>query len=160
MAEVFDPNGLTAVVTGASSGIGAATAVELARRGANVGICARRQDRLEEVADQCRSAGAETHVWVTDLSDIDGLDAFAQRVLAETGGVDILVNNAGAARRRRMQKITPAEFDATMAINFTSPMRLTLALLPHMIERGSGHIVNVGSSGTRKFAPRRSASNG
>ena len=106
MAEVFDPNGLTAVVTGA--------------------------------APMPLPSG----------------------VLAETGGVDILVNNAGAARRRRMQKITPAEFDATMAINFTSPMRLTLALLPHMIERGSGHIVNVGSSGTRKFAPRRSASNG
>ena len=91
------------------------------------------------------------------MADLDQIDALAQQMIEELGGVDVLVNNAGAARRRLMQKITIAEFDETMTLNFTSPMRLTLAMLPHMVERGSGHIVNVGSSGTRKFAPRTGA---
>ena len=142
---------MTALVTGASSGIGAAAAIELARRGATVGICARRADRLAETYEACREHGAETHMWVIDLADHAGLDAFAQQVITEMGGLDILVNNAGSPKRRRMQEITPEEFESAMGINFTSPMRLTLAVLPHMLERDSGFIVNVSSSGTRKL---------
>lgn len=140
------------LVTGASSGIGAATAVAAARRGAVVGICARRTDRLAETLDAVRDAGAEGHMFTVDLAQLDGLEAFAARVLDELGGLDVVVNNAGAPRRRLMQAITPGEFDETMTVNFTSPVRLTLALLPHFLAQGSGHIVNVSSMGTRSAA--------
>ena len=155
--NAFDPAGLRVVVTGGSSGIGSATAIEFARRGAAVGVCARREDRLREVVEQCRGHGADATMWPADLADIDSIDALAQQMIDDLGGIDVLVNNAGAPRRRLMQAITPAEFDATMTINFTAPMRLTLAVLPHMLDRGNGHIVNVGSSGTRKIAPRTGA---
>jgi short-subunit dehydrogenase len=134
------------LITGASSGIGAALAAELVARGDVVGICARRADRLAEVP--------AAHRWIIDLADIDGIDAFAAQVEADMGGVDVLVNNAGASRRRPMTTITADEFDETMRVNFTSAVRLTLALLPAMLERGSGLVVNVSSMGTRSAAAR------
>ncbi|MCB0996236.1 MAG: SDR family oxidoreductase, partial [Acidimicrobiales bacterium] len=90
--------------------------------------------------------------WTVDLADLEGIEAFAERVLNDLGGLDVVINNAGASRRRLMQAITVDEFDTTMALNFESPMRLTLALLPHLLEQGSGHIVNVPSMGTRSAA--------
>lgn len=153
----LDVAGLRVLVTGASSGIGAATAMAFAGAGAHVGICARRTDRLEEVATSCRASGARTDAWTVDLSDLDAITPFAERVLDDMSGVDILVNNAGAGRRKRMQAVSVREFDETMDLNFGAPMRLTLALLPQMLERDSGHVVNVGSSGTREFAPTTGA---
>jgi short-subunit dehydrogenase len=138
--------GRRVLITGASSGIGAALAKELTDRGDTVAICARRADRLAEVPAARRYA--------IDLSDIDGLDAFVRQVESDLGGIDVLVNNAGASRRRPMTAITPAEFDETMRINFTSPMRLTLAALPAMLARDDGQVVNVSSMGTRSAAAR------
>jgi short-subunit dehydrogenase len=134
------------LITGASSGIGAALARLLTERGDTVGICARRGDRLAEVP--------AAHRWTVDLADLDGIEPFAARVEREMGGVDVLVNNAGAPRRRAMTAITPAEFDETMRLNFSSPVRLTLALLPAMLARGDGLVVNVSSMGTRTAAAR------
>lgn len=157
MSEPLDLTDQRVFVTGASSGIGAATAVECARRGATVGICARREDRLHETVAACAAVGPAAVPFVADLSDLAAIAVLADRVVSELGAVDVLVNNAGASRRRAMQHISVKEFDETMDLNFGAPMRLTLALLPHMLERGSGHIVNVGSSGTRKFAIRTGA---
>jgi short-subunit dehydrogenase len=134
------------LITGASSGIGAALAAELVGRGDTVGICARRADRLASVP--------AAHRWTVDLADIDGIDAFAAKVESEMGGVDVLVNNAGASRRRPMTAITADEFDETMRVNFTSAVRLTSALLPAMLERRDGLVVNVSSMGTRSAAAR------
>ncbi len=125
----------------------------IAADGAVVGICARRADRLEEVAVACRSLGATTHVWSVDLTDLDGIEAFAKMVQSDMGGVDVLINNAGAGRRKKMQDISVGDFNETMDLNFNAPMRLTLALLPEMLRRDAGHVVNVGSSGTREFPP-------
>jgi short-subunit dehydrogenase len=136
------------LVTGASSGIGAATAISFARRGATVGICARRGDRLAEVLAEV--PGGQR--WVVDLADLDVLDDFAARVERELGGVDVLVNNAGVPKRRRTTTMTAADVEGVMAMNYFSPVRLTLALLPGMLERGRGDIVNVSSMGAHLVA--------
>ena len=136
------------LVTGASSGIGAAAAERFAARGDTVGICARRADRLADVAERCRSAGAAAvHTWTVDLGDLDGIDAFARQVERDMGGIDVLVNNAGVPKRRRTTGMSPDDVESVMAMNYFSPARLTLALLPGMVERGSGDVVNVSSMG-------------
>jgi short-subunit dehydrogenase len=140
------------LVTGASSGIGAATAVAFAQRGATVGMCARREERLVEVLDLCRSHAPTSRMWVVDLADLDGLDAFAATAAAELGGIDVLVNNAGLPKRRRTTNLTADDVESVMAINYFSPVRLTLAVLPGMIERGRGDIVNVSSMGVHLVA--------
>jgi len=127
------------LVTGASSGIGAATARAFAARGDRVGICARRRDRLAEVVVDL--AGGKH--WVVDLADLDGIEAFAARADEELGGIDVLVNNAGIPKRRRATTMSADDVEGVMAMNYFSPARLTLALLPRMIERGRGDIVNV-----------------
>jgi len=151
-----DPiRGRVALVTGASSGIGAATAVALAEAGATaVALCARREDRLREVLEQCREHAPSSAMFPVDLVDLDALPDLARRVEAELGPVDLLVNNAGVAKRRRMTDLSVAELDAVMRINFYAPVVLTGAVLPGMIERGHGRIVNVSSMGTRSAALR------
>jgi short-subunit dehydrogenase len=136
------------LVTGASSGIGAATARAFAQKGATVGICARRDDRLSEVLRDLPNGKK----WVVDLADLDGIDEFAARADEELGGVDVLINNAGIPKRRRATTMTPDDVEHVMAMNYFSPVRLTLALLPKMIERGHGDIVNVSSMGVHLVA--------
>jgi len=153
---IADPiRGRVALVTGASSGIGAASAVALAEAGAAaVALCARREERLREVLERCREHAPDSAMFPADLVDLDSLPALAQRVEAELGPVDLLVNNAGIAKRRRMPDLTVAELDGVMRINFYAPVVLTGALLPGMVERGHGRIVNVSSMGTRSAALR------
>ncbi len=153
----WDPTGQRVLVTGASSGIGAALAVELGRRRAFVGLAARRGDRLEQVLEEVRDAGGDGCWWTLDLADLESVAPFADRAWAEMGPIDVLVNNAGAPRRRSMKRLTPVELDETMAVNFTGSARLTLALLPYMLERDSGAIVNVSSMGTQSMAFRTGA---
>ena len=153
----WDPAGQRVLITGASSGIGAALAVELGRGGAYVGLAARRGDRLEQVLSQVRDVGGDGSWWVLDLADLDSVAPFAERAWAEMGPIDVLVNNAGAPRRRSMKRLTPEELDETMAVNFTGSARLSLALLPYMLERDSGSIVNVSSMGTQSMAFRTGA---
>ncbi len=138
-------DGATVLVTGASSGIGAALAPMLAERGATVVAVARRADRLAGVVDRCREHTPASQAWVADLGDTDAAEAVARRAVAELGGLDALVNNAGAPMRRRVTDITLDEIRRTMALNFESPVRMTLAVLPHMLERDRGVIVNVAS---------------
>jgi NAD(P)-dependent dehydrogenase (short-subunit alcohol dehydrogenase family) len=153
----IDLSGQRVLVTGASSGIGAGLAEEFARRGATVGICARRQDRLDEVLARCRAYSPESRRWVCDLSQPDQVDRLAADALAELGGVDILVNNAGIPKRRHVTKLDMATVESVMAINYLSPVRLTLALLPPMLRRGSGRIVNVSSVAATLSSPGESS---
>jgi short-subunit dehydrogenase len=147
--------GRVALVTGASSGIGAASAIALAREGAvAVGICARRESRLIAVLDDVRAHAPASEAFVADLADLDGLAELAARVESALGPVDVLVNNVGVPSRRKMQDITPREVEDVLRINFLSAVTLTGALLPGMIDRGSGRIVNVSSMGTRIAAVR------
>jgi short-subunit dehydrogenase len=142
-------SGAKVLVTGASSGIGAALAPMLAERGATVGIVARRPDRLAEVLDRCQAHAPASRMYVADLADTDAAEALARRAWDDMGGVDVLVNNAAIPKRRSVQVLTLDELRETMAVNFESPLRMSLALLPRWLERDAGMVVNVSSFGGR-----------
>lgn len=127
-------DGRTVLVTGASSGIGEATAREVARCGASVLLVARRAEELARVAGDITSTGGRATTYVCDLTDSDALDALVEQVLAEHGAVDYLVNNAGRSIRRSLDLSYDRFHDVerTMAINYFGPVRLTLGLLPAM----------------------------
>ena len=117
----YDLNGKHVLVTGASVGIGAGLAEGFARRGATVGICARRTDKLEEVLARCREHAPDSRAWTVDLADLDGIESFAAQANEELGGVDVLVNNAGIPKRRTVQALTPEVVESTMAIAAPMP---------------------------------------
>jgi NAD(P)-dependent dehydrogenase (short-subunit alcohol dehydrogenase family) len=153
----YDLAGKKVLVTGASSGIGAGLARAFAAAGATVGICARRADRLEEVLDDCRRTSPDSRSWTIDLGDLDAAAAFALQADDELGGIDLLVNNAGVPKRRHALELTPDVVETVMAVNYFSPVRITLALLPRMIERGHGRILTISSVAARLGPPREAA---
>lgn len=149
--------GAYVLVTGASSGIGEALAYSLTERGATVGLVARRGDRLASVLSRCQMHSPRSRMWVGDLGDLD----FAQQVAVEAwdgfGHLDVLVNNAAMPKRRSVDELTDAETEETMRVNFLSPVRMTLAVLPRMLARRAGWIVNVASLGGRLGIPHEAA---
>jgi len=148
-----DLTGKNIVITGASSGIGEALAIEASQRGARVTIVARRADRLASVLERCRATSPESSMIVADLSDLDAIESLASELVdALDGRVDVLINNAGVPKRKRTDQMTAEDVEGVMAINYFSPVRLTLAMLPHMLERDSGDIVNVSSMGVHMAA--------
>ncbi|MEO3823980.1 SDR family NAD(P)-dependent oxidoreductase [Actinomadura sp. B10D3] len=149
--------GRSALVTGASSGIGAVVAEALAAAGARVGLVARRKDRLEQVLARCRGRSPDSAMWTADLSDLDAIPDLAADVERAFGGVDVLVNNAAMPKRRRVQDLTSAEVEDVMRLDYLSPVRLTLALLPGMVARGRGHLVAMGSVAARLGPPHEAA---
>ena len=153
----LDLKGCRTLVTGASSGIGAGLAEALAERGAVVGICARRADRLSEVVERCMEHSPDSRMWVVNLADPDAVDKLAVDVLEAFGGIDLLVNNAGIPKRRHVTALDIDTVTAVMHVNYLSPMRLTLDLLPQMLARGSGTIVNISSVAATLSAPGEAA---
>jgi NAD(P)-dependent dehydrogenase (short-subunit alcohol dehydrogenase family) len=151
--------GRTVMVTGASSGIGAATAAAVAARGATVLLVARRADQLAEVRSAIEAAGGAASAYPCDLTDGPEVDALVAQVLDEHGAVDMLVNNAGRSIRRSLKLSYDRmhDFERTMAINYFGPVRLMLGLLPVMRAQRFGHVVNVLSWGVQIKAPRFSA---
>jgi short-subunit dehydrogenase len=139
----------TALVTGASSGIGAALARALAARGVTVGMVARRADKLAAVLGDCQALAPGCRSWVLDLGDVDAAAAFALEAWDAFGGLDILVNNAAVPKRRPASRLSVDDVESTMRVNFFAPARMTLAVLPRMLARSSGVIVNVSSMGGR-----------
>jgi short-subunit dehydrogenase len=146
-----------ALVTGASSGIGAALAKSLAARKVSVGLVARRKERLEEVVDECKTTAPKARIWAADLGDLELAERVALEAWDTFGHVDVLVNNAGIPKRRHATELTYTEVEDVMRVNFLSPARMTLALLPRMLERGKGSIVNVSSVAGRLGNPREAA---
>jgi short-subunit dehydrogenase len=149
--------GAHVLVTGASSGIGAALAPLLAERGATVAVTARREDRLAEVAERCRRTSPRSRHWVADLDDVDRAEQLALEVWDAFGHLDVVVHNAAIPKRRHVRSLAYEEVERTMRVNFLSPARMTLALLPGLLDRGAGVVVNVASVAGRVGVPHEAA---
>lgn len=151
--------GRTVLVTGASSGIGEATARVVAAEGATVLLVARRADELERVRTAIEAAGGRATSYPCDLTDYDAIDALVARLLEEHGAVDYLVNNAGRSIRRSVALSYDRfhDIERSMAVNFFGPVRLTMGLLPAMRAQRFGHVVNIVTWGVQMKAPKFSA---
>jgi NAD(P)-dependent dehydrogenase (short-subunit alcohol dehydrogenase family) len=151
--------GRVVMVTGASSGIGRATAVKMGAAGGVVLLVARRGERLAEAAAEIERLGGSGHAYPCDLTDEAAIQGLCERALAEHGAVDVLINNAGRSIRRSIDLSYDRMHDyrRTMELNYFAAVKLTLGLLPAMREQHRGHIVNVSSLGVQTNTPRYSA---
>jgi NAD(P)-dependent dehydrogenase (short-subunit alcohol dehydrogenase family) len=144
-------SGRTVLVTGASYGIGEATARSLAAAGATVLVVARSAERLDDLAASINAGGGQAVAYPTDLTDEAAVNALTKQVTEDHGPLDIVVSNAGKSLRRSLhhQYDRPHDFQRTIDINYLGPVWLLLGLLPAMCENGRGHIVNVSSVAVR-----------
>jgi len=151
--------GRVVLITGASSGIGRAAAFKIADAGGTVLLVARTAEKLEAIKRQVEAGGGRAFAYPCDLSDMEGIDRMATRVLREHGHVDVLVNNAGRSIRRSIALSYDRfhDFERTMQLNYFGAVRLILKVLPVMRERRSGHIINISSIGVQTNTPRFSA---
>jgi NADP-dependent 3-hydroxy acid dehydrogenase YdfG len=138
-------DGKTAAITGASSGIGEATALALAGEGASVAIGARREDRLEALASRISDAGGRALPIAVDVADEDSANAFVSKAHSELGSLDILVNNAGVMLLGPVEGAPTEQWRTMVNVNLLGLLYCTHAALPIMREAGSGHIVNISS---------------
>ncbi|MEZ5123946.1 MAG: SDR family oxidoreductase [Solirubrobacterales bacterium] len=152
-------NGRTVVITGASSGIGRASALKIAAAGGIPLLLARSEDKLQEVCREIEAAGGTAYVYPTDLTDMDAIQASVDRMLAEHAAIDMLVNNAGRSIRRSVALSLDRfhDYERTMQLNYFGAIKMIMCLLPHMRERRFGHVVNVSSIGAQTNPPRFSA---
>ena len=145
LEKLFSLKGKVALVTGASGGIGGELAVALARSGATVALAGRSEDRLASTLEQIETAGGAAATFVNDIEAMDAVSALVDDVGAKLGPVDILVNCAGINRRQPIRDVTPDTFSHLIDVNLRAPYFLSQAVLPGMIERGGGKIINIGS---------------
>lgn len=145
--------GKVALVTGASSGIGAATALALAGEGAKVALVARRQERLEDVAKTISAGGGEAATFALDIADPQQAREAVSRTVAALGGLDILVNNAGLMLLGPVAGADPSDFSRMLDLNVLAVMNLTHAALETMKPQRSGHVVNISSVSGRGAGP-------
>ncbi|WP_197503522.1 SDR family oxidoreductase [Mycobacterium sp. E740] len=147
------------IITGASSGIGRASAIAVAERGATVFALARNADALDELVAEIRAAGGRAHAFTCDVTDSDSVDSTVKDILGRFDHVDYLVNNAGRSIRRSVVASTDRlhDYERVMAVNYFGAVRMVLALLPHWRERRFGHVVNVSSAGVQARNPKYSS---
>ncbi|GAC1333083.1 MAG: SDR family oxidoreductase [Candidatus Dormibacteria bacterium] len=145
--------GARVLVTGASRGIGAATALELARRGARLAIAARTRKGLDAVATECRARGPEVDVIVADMSKEEEVRAMVATAEAAMGGIDVLVNNAGLGLSNPVAEISAEDLRYVFEVNVVAPHVATVAALPGMLRNGSGRVINVGSVASHISTP-------
>ncbi|WP_028062535.1 SDR family oxidoreductase [Solirubrobacter soli] len=152
-------NGKTVVITGASSGIGRAAALKVAAAGGIPILVARTKEKLDEVKAEIEATGGTAYVAPCDLSDFEAIDKLVETLLADHAKIDVLVNNAGRSIRRSVALSYDRfhDYERTVHLNYLSPVRLMLGLLPHMRDQGGGHVVNVSSIGVQTNPPRFSA---
>ncbi|MFO1330162.1 MAG: SDR family NAD(P)-dependent oxidoreductase [Rubrivivax sp.] len=147
------------VVTGATSGIGMDCAIKLAAAGATVILAARTPEKLQQTVERIRADGGKAFAYACDISDMGDCDRFVQTVLAEHRHVDILINNAGRSIRRSVKASFDRfhDFERTMQLNYFGALRLIFGFAPKMLERKSGHVINISSIGVLASPPRFSA---
>lgn len=146
-------NTKTAIITGASSGIGQATAKELATKGYSVMLAARREERLAELKQAIEDAGGTAEFKVTDVTSADEMQALADAAIEKFGHIDVLVNNAGLMPLSFLNKRKVSEWDQMVDVNIKGVLYGIAAVLPHMEERREGHIINISSVAGHDITP-------
>jgi len=142
--------GKIAAVTGGSEGIGRATALRLAQRGAKVAICARRKDVLEKTAEEIRKTGAEVLAVVADAAQAEDMPRFIEETVQRFGRLDIVVNNAGGTGQSAFEKVDDAEWENDLAIKVKAQLRTARAAIPHLKKQGGGRIINLNMVGAKQ----------
>ena len=152
-------NGKTVLITGASSGIGRAAALKIARAGGIPLLVARSEDKLEETKREIEDNGGTAYAYSADISEPDSVEQLVDKVLADHPAVDVLVNNAGRSIRRSVALSYDRfhDYERTIQLNYLGTIKLIMGLLPHMRDRKAGLIVNVSSIGVQTNPPRFSA---
>jgi len=147
------------LITGASSGIGLTVAKKMASAGAHVLLVARTKDTLQQVQTEIVQAGGKASIFPCDLSDMEAIDRVAKEIIQKVEHIDILINNAGRSIRRAVHESIDRfhDFERTMQLNYFGAVRLVLNVLPHMINRKGGQIINISSIGVLANATRFSA---
>lgn len=147
------------IITGASSGIGRASAIAVARRGATVFALARNGEALDELVEEIRADGGQAYAFACDITDSASVEHTVKDILGRFDHVDYLVNNAGRSIRRSVVNSTDRlhDYERVMAVNYFGAVRMVLALLPHWRERRFGHVVNVSSAGVQARNPKYSS---
>ncbi len=153
-------NGKTAYITGASRGIGKAVALELAKEGVHVGLIARSKSALEEVALEARAMGVNASVAVTDISDMEQVNEAISKLEFELGPADILINNAGIGKYGLFLEMEPEEWKKTFEVNVFGTYHVTHAVLPQLIKKNRGDIINISSSSGLKGTAKSTAYSG
>ncbi len=137
--------GLSVVITGASSGIGAAIGLDLGRRGASLTLGARREDRLQSLAAEIRQAGGQARLRTTDVTRREDVHALVEEAISGFGRVDVLINNAGLMPLSMIEKLHVEEWERMVDVNLKGVLYGVAAAVPAMLKQGSGHIINVSS---------------
>lgn len=149
--------GKTALVTGAGKGIGRAIAIALANEGVNVGLTARTEKDLEAVADELKAIGVKTAYATADVSNINAVNKAVTSIQEALGNIDILINNAGTGTFGKFLELSPAEWENQVKVNLFGVYYVTRAVLPQMIARKTGDIVNISSTAGLRGAASTSA---
>ncbi|MFX3628550.1 MAG: 3-ketoacyl-ACP reductase [Ectobacillus sp.] len=149
--------GKTALVTGAGRGIGRAAAIALAKEGVNLGLLGRTMDNLEKLAAELAQYNVEVSAAAADVADLEAVTHAVAHITEELGAIDILINNAGTAKFGGFLDLTPEEWENIIRVNLMGVYNVTRAVLPGMIERKSGDIINISSTAGQKGAPVTSA---
>ena len=149
--------GKTALITGAGRGIGRAAAIALAKEGVNIGLLGRTLSNLEKVTDELEEFNVNVSGAAADVADMDSVQHAVEHIRAELGPIDILINNAGIAKFGGFLELEPSEWEQMIKVNLMGTYYVTRAVLPEMIERKTGDIINVSSTAGQKGAPVTSA---
>jgi 3-oxoacyl-[acyl-carrier protein] reductase len=134
-----------AIITGGANGIGQATAMKFATEGAVIVLCDMNEEQLDRAVEEVRAVGGHALGLVMNVTDRPGVDAAVAEVMAAHGRIDILINNAGITKDARLVKMTEAQFDDVIDVNLKGVFNCTQAVVPHMLDRGRGAIVNASS---------------
>ncbi|MEX3745226.1 MULTISPECIES: 3-ketoacyl-ACP reductase [Lysinibacillus] len=149
--------GKVALITGAGRGIGRATAVAFAQEGIHVGLIGRTLENLQQVAEELKQYDVKVAIAVANVADLDSITTAVESIRSELGAIDILVNNAGISKFGSFMDLTPEEWTNIIDVNVKGVYYTTRAVLPEMIERNTGDIINISSTAGQKGAPITSA---
>ncbi|MDO6657091.1 3-ketoacyl-ACP reductase [Anaerobacillus sp. 1_MG-2023] len=149
--------GKTALITGAARGIGRASAIALAKEGVNIAMIARTEETLQNVAKEIEAEGVKTSFAIADVSSNEEVTTAVAKLKEDLGEVDILINNAGIAKMGGFMDLEVTEWEKIIQVNLLGAYYVTRAVLPDMIERKSGDIINISSTAGQKGAPVTSA---